>query len=307
MRFCFCVMLTAFCALAPRAAQGAVVSEPAETAAEPSPAEKELQALVARQQELLGRRAKADASFDEENFRTAMQQLCNDYDDYLKKHKDYAPGYAAYGVLLGKVDMRRQSAVMLLKANQLFGAASKEPAAATPAFVRTWALVKNQLGNYLAEEGKPLEAVNYFLSAIQLTPNEPLYHYQLGTLLTEARDDFLKSGQWEAAAVNRSMHQAFRRAAELAPDRIEFTYRYAESFYDLDPPDWDGALKAWDALEQKATNEVERQTMRLHRANVLIKQKQFEPARAALATVTEGTLQKQKEKLVAQLPGGPAK
>ena len=41
------------------------------------------------------------------------------------------------------------------------------------------------------------------------------------------------------------MHEAFRTAAELAPDRIEFTYRYAESFYDLEKPDWDGAFKAW--------------------------------------------------------------
>jgi hypothetical protein len=45
------------------------------------------------------------------------------------------------------------------------------------------------------------------------------------------------------------MHEAFRKAAELAPDRLEFTYRYAESFYDLTTPDWDGALKAWNTLE----------------------------------------------------------
>ena len=30
------------------------------------------------------------------------------------------------------------------------------------------------------------------LAAIQLEPKEPLYHYQLGTLLVEARDAFLK-------------------------------------------------------------------------------------------------------------------
>jgi hypothetical protein len=43
------------------------------------------------------------------------------------------------------------------------------------------------------------------------------------------------------------------QAAELAPDRIEFAYRYAEAFYDLEQPDWDAALKAWSALEEKAT------------------------------------------------------
>ena len=31
----------------------------------------------------------------------------------------------------------------------------------------------------------------YFIAAIKLEPNEPLYHYQLGTVLAEARDDFI--------------------------------------------------------------------------------------------------------------------
>ena len=175
---------------------------------------------------------------------------------------------------------------MLLKANQ---------------FDPDIPLVKNQLGNYLAEEGRPLEAAPYFLAAIKLEPNEPLYHYQLGTLLTVARDDFIKSGEWSRAALDRAMHHAFQRAAELAPDRFEFAYRYAESFYDLETPDWDGALKAWADLEEKAPTPVERQTMRLHAANALIKAGRRDHARALLDTVDEPALQTQKQKLVAQL------
>ena len=137
--------------------------------------------------------------------------------------------------------------------------------------------MKNELGNYLAEEGKPLEAINYFLSAIKLEPGEPLYHYQLGTLLYEARDDFLRSGEWTRASVDHSMQEAFRAAAELAPDRIEFTYRYAESFYDMKDPDWTAALRAWEGLEAHAESEIERQTMRLHEANVLMKHGKHRP------------------------------
>jgi len=200
--------------------------------------------------------------------------------------------FAAYGYLLGKIGQGKAAMAMLLKANQL------DP---------DLPLVKNQLGNFLAEEGRPREALPYFLAAIKLAPKEPLYHYQLGTLLHEARDDFLKSGEWTADGLNHAMHEAFRQAAELAPDRIEFTYRYAESFYDLDPPDWDGALKAWSALEARAQSEVERQTMRLHAANVLAKQGQFDRARVLLDTVTEPALQAQRQKVVAQLPAPPEK
>ena len=216
-----------------------------------------------------------------------MQLVCQGYEVLLRDNPNYAPGYAAYGYLLGKIGQRKASIAILLKANKL------DP---------DLPLVKNQIGNFLAEEGHPREALPYYLSAIKLEPKEPLYHYQLGTLLYVARDDFIKSGEWTADALSHAMQEAFRQAAQLAPDRIEFTYRYAESFYDLENPDWDAALKAWNALEEKAPTELERQTMRLHVVNVLLKQGKAEHARVLLDTVTEPTLQGQKQKLVAQLP-----
>src|SRR5204862_3878459 len=137
------------------------------------------------------------------------------------------------------------------------------------------------------EDGKPLDAAPYFLAAIKLAPNEPLYHYQLGTLLAEARDDFLKSGNWTRASLDEAMHEGFKRAAELAPDRFEFAYRYAESFYDLEKPDWDGALKAWSGLEEKAPTAIERQTMRLHAVNICLKLGKRDHAKALLETIDE--------------------
>jgi len=248
-------------------------------------AERTFKKIAGRQRELLAEAAKQGDNLDEGNFKTQVQSLIHDYELLLRENPKYAAGYAAYGYLLGKVGMRRESTAMLLKANQL------DP---------DIALVKNQLGNHLAEEGKPREAVNYFLAAIKLEPNEPLYHYQLGTLLAEARDDFLKGGEWTRAGLDQSMRKAFQRAAELAPDRFEFAYRYAECFYDLQVPDWDTALKLWAALEEKAPTPVERQTMRLHAANILFKSGKAAHARALLDTVDEPALQNQKQKLVAQ-------
>lgn len=249
-------------------------------------AERGLRRLVERQRALLDKADPQSDQFDQAAFRTQLQQICRDYDALLHDNPEFAAGYAAYGLLLRQVGMDKQSAVMLLKANALD--------ADNP-------IVKNQLGNYLAEQGKPLEAVNYFLAAIQLAPNEPLYHYQLGTLLHEARDDFIKSGDWTADSVDHAMHDAFRHAAELAPDRIEFTYRYAESFYDLPDPNWEEALKAWGRLEEQAHSPAERQVMRLHAANIFIKMGKLDHARALLDTITEPHLAAQKEKLVAEL------
>lgn len=251
-----------------------------------SMAERGLKQLLEQQQALMAEAAKDTPGFDEEAFAQQMEQVCRGYETLLRANPNFAQGYAAYGYLLSKLDQRKHAISMLLKANQLD---PNQP------------LVKNQIGNYLAEEGKPLDALQYYLSAIKLAPKEPLYHYQLGTLLHEARDDFLTSGEWQADAIGRAIHEAFRQAAELAPDRIEFTYRYAESFYEMDPPDWDGALKAWGQLEEKAPTPIERETMRLHAANVLIKQGKPDHARALLETVQEEALQTQRQKLLDQL------
>jgi hypothetical protein len=94
------------------------------------------------------------------------------------------------------------------------------------------------------------------------------------------------------------MQEGFRRAAELAPDRIEIGYRFAESFYDMQEPDWPAALKAWEGLEARGQSEIERQTMRLHQVNVLLNMGKADRARKVLDTVTDPTLASQRQKMV---------
>lgn len=249
-------------------------------------AERTLKRIVEKQKELFAGAAKAGDKLDAEAFRTQVQSVSHDYELLLRSNPNFAAGYAAYGYMLGKVGMNDEAAKMLLRANHL------DP---------DIPLVKNQLGNHLAEEGKPLQAAPYYIAAIRLEPNEPLYHYQLGTLLVEARDQFLQSGEWTRAALDTAVHNAFKRAAELVPERFEFAYRYAESFYDLEKPDWNEALQTWSALEDKAPTSVERQTMRLHGANICLKLGKTDHARLLLSAVTEASLQAQKEKLLVQL------
>ena len=245
-------------------------------------AERNLRRIIDRQKEVFADAAKQGDNLDASSLKRRLQEISHDYEVLLRDNPRYAAGYAAYGLLLSKVDMRKEAAAMLLKANEL------DP---------DIAIVKNQIGNLLAEDGKPLQAAPYFIAAIKLEPAEPLYHYQLGTLLVEARDEFLKNGQWTRATLDAAVLEAFRKASELAPDRFEFAYRHAESYYDLEKPDWGAALKLWSALEEKAPTDIERQTMRLHAANILIKTDRAGLARILLETVTEPGLQGQKDRL----------
>lgn len=258
-------------------------------AAEPSGetlAERTLRRIVEEQKAIFADAAAQGEKADLPSVRQRLQRLTHDYELLLRENPRFGAAYAAYGYLLSRTAMRKEATAMLLKANEL------DP---------DIALVKNQLGGLLAEEGRPVQAAPYFLAAIKLEPKEPIYHYQLGTLLAEARDEFLKTGEWTRAALDAAMHDAFRRAAELAPDRFEFAYRFAESFYDLEQPDWEAALRAWSVLEEKAPTAIERQTMRLHAANICLKTGRVAHARALLETVDEPRLQGQKARLLPQL------
>jgi tetratricopeptide (TPR) repeat protein len=273
-----CLLLLALaCVAAPPAARADTETMPEHT----------LLKILDRQKSLLAQAAKEGDKIDAEAFRAQVQDLCHEYDILLHQAPGFAPAYADYGYLLSKMGMDKEGAAMLYRADKL------DP---------TIPMVNNQIGNHLAEHGQVIPAADYFREAIRLAPEEPLYHYQLGTLLHEGRDDFVKTGRWTAAQVEREAHAQFQKAAELAPERIEFMYRYAESFSDIDSSEWDKGLKVWADMEEKEPTAVGREIIRLQAANMLIRQGRYDPARVLIATVTEPKLDRQKQKLVAQLP-----
>lgn len=208
------------------------------------------------------------------------------YENIIRNSPNFAEAFAAHGMLLDRTGNRDQALQMFMMANRL------NPNLPT---------VKNQIGNYLTEEGSYRAALGYYLSAIELAEEEPLYHYQLGSLLHAYRDFFIEDEMFAPNSIDRKIHSAFARAAELAPDEWPYIYRYAESFYDLPEPDWEAALKYWLELEEKAEPGVSKQTCLLHAANVLIKLQRRDTAAVLLDSVNEVSLMEQKKTLIDQL------
>jgi tetratricopeptide (TPR) repeat protein len=255
-------------------------------------AEKSLKEIVTRQKHIMARAEAEKDHLDEAWLRGEIQGVLNSYDILIQKSPEFAAGFAAYGLLLAQVGMNREAAGMLMKANQLDGEIP---------------LVKNEIARLLAEDGKVPEALPWLTAAVDLDPQEPLYHYHLGKLLTEGRDDLIATGQFTRESLDKAMLAAFQRAAALAPDNFPYAYRAAEAYYDLAVPKWDDALAAWSALEARAKAGIEQQTIRLHAANVLIKQGKIDHAKVLIATVTEPALQKQKQTLLDELAPPAAK
>ncbi|MGH8018857.1 MAG: tetratricopeptide repeat protein [Opitutaceae bacterium] len=269
--------------------------EPAPAPDAPPPAEsrtetmawRELRLAAGREREIWERvRAASDDDLARKRAEAEFRDVITAYENVIRAAPEMAEAYAAYGLLLGRTGNRAESTAALLKANKL------DP---------NIPMVKNQLGNILAEDGNYNQAMAYYLSAIELNNDEPLYHYQLGSLLHAYRDFFLDDKTFDRATLDGKMQAAFRRAAELAPDNWPYIYRYAESFYDLETPDWQAALAEWRKLEEKAPEGLGKQTIRLHLAKVLIEMGNRAEATGLIATITEPALAEQKQTVVAHL------
>ncbi|MBL4576810.1 MAG: tetratricopeptide repeat protein [Opitutaceae bacterium] len=248
--------------------------------------ERQLKVLVQEEKEIWEILKSRTNQEDIETLRPRLRDIAASYDNIISENPDFVAAYVSYGLLLSRIGERKASVTFFLQANEI------DP---------NIPLVKNQLGNYCIEEGEYEEALSYYLSAIKLAPEEPLYRYQLGTLLTEFRRFFIADELFSKETLEKKMHEAFQKAATLAPSDFGYACRYAESFYDLREPNWEEALLLWETLEEMAPTNVEKQTAQLHRANIYLKQERFLGARLLLNKITEASLESNKQTLLDQL------
>ncbi len=160
------------------------------------------------------------------------------------------------------------------------------------------AVVKQQIGNALAESGEGIAALSYLFRAVELEPEEAIYHYQLGELLHHFRDDYIKEGLLSEADLDAAMQRAFREAAHLQADDFDLQLRYGESFYDVAEPDWEQALKHWQHLESVETEIFREQVILLHLARVLIELERPLEAMEALEDVSHSTLRPSRDQII---------
>ena len=253
---------------------------------------RDLRAAVLRERAIWDRlRARPDDDAEQQRAQAEFRTVMNAYENIIRASPRFPEAYAAYGLLLSRTGNREEAVRVFLKANEL-----------NP----NMPMVKNQIGNYLIEEGRYKDALGYYLAAIQLKGDEPLYHYQLGSLLREYRKFLVVDGLYTPAKVDTLMQEAFRQAAVLAPDNWGYIYRYAESFYDLETPKWEDALAEWTRLADKAKPGVERQTIHLHQANVLVRMGRRDEARLVVDSIVEPTLQGAKAEVLARIDPPPA-
>lgn len=285
-RFRFVLLLLAIPLAAVSFGQEAAESDTGETPSSESMAAYLLKDLNEREQSAYKRYEKALVTEDVHSIETELQSIVDGYEALISAAPNYVAAFISYGMMLHRVGERIPSNAMLIRADQI------DP---------YHAIVKNQLGNYQAEEGNYPEAMGFYQMAIDLRPDEPLYHYQLGNLLFSYKNFFIDDKLFLPDGIDLEIQNRFREAAMLAPAHLPYRLRYAQSFFDIARPNWEAALEEWQQLVNFVESPEEKQMMQLYMAKTRFEMGHHTAAQKIIKGIDEPSLEHSKDILLKQI------
>lgn len=252
-----------------------------------SPLDAKRLAEIATSEEKIYKKIAEDPEFySADDLERRIQELVRAYGTYLQENPEDVNALILYGKLLRRIESYDKAFATFLKADEV------DP---------NIAVVKQQIGTHLAEEGKGVAALPFYLRAVELEPKTPAYHFSLGQLLNEFRNEFISEGVFTSDALEREMIKAFKRAAALEPENFDLQMRLGEAYYDLSSPDWKSALLHWNALKKQVETPLQLEILELHRSRVLGKLGRHEEAIALAQTIQSPSLQMSKNQVLEEI------
>ena len=249
-------------------------------------ADKRLADIAQREERIYKKIAEDPEFYSADDIERHVTDLIGAYSAYLVDHPNDVNALILYGKLLRRVGKFDEAFNSFLKAD---------------AIDSNIAVVKQQIGTYLAESGKAKAALPFYLRAVELEPDTAIYHYALGELLYQFRDSYIEEGIFTRDALEREMLKAFKKAAALEPDAFDLQMRLGEAYYDLSSPDWKAALLHWNALRERTENPLQAEILDLHRARVMGKLGRGEKAVELAKSVQTSSLQKSKQQVLDEI------
>src|SRR5256712_4917975 len=152
----------------------------------------------------------------------------------------------------------------------------------------------NSLGGAYLRMGRVREAAEQFLLAVRSESDNPDYHFDLGNVEFIFRSDLTAAWKIDSAELLRRALFQLREASRLAPTDLEYARAYAETFYGMPNPDWEGAQLAWQHYLELSTD---RNFAYLQLARVSLKRHKKAAALSFLDKVSNSSYSGLKEKL----------
>ena len=222
------------------------------------------------------------------------QEIVADYDAYLGSNPKDTNALILYGKFLRRVGQEQHAVEYFLEADSI-----------NPKL----AVVKQQLANYLIEEGRPIDAFPFLIMTIELAPEQADYHYHLGNFLFLFEEDLVQAGIMTKDSVREFMHKSFKQSADFSPSNFDYQLRFAQSFFDFPDSSKEFALRAWSELTRKFPDrsKAEKDYFNLCKARILLELNRQSDALSLLDSVSSKALNSAKQSLLHQVKRKPEK
>ena len=238
---------------------------------DPRDAERQFRFLLSRGDEVRAQNemvttanvAQVDAEF---------RRLEGDYKHFLNDHPNHTRAMVAYGSLLYDEHKEDEGMRWWEKAIQI------DPQEA---------YAYNALANDYGHNGHADKALRYYQKAIDLVPTEPIFRFNWATTCQMYRNESHAVYGWNKEEIFQHSLEEFRKARDLVPQDFDMASTYAETFFMMPKPDWQGAYDGWQfCLKQPLTDE-HRQYVYSNLARTCIRMGRNEEARQWLAKLTD--------------------
>jgi len=244
-----------------------------------SHADLELSKIITRQEKLF----KNGKDWTEDALIREAQEIVTWYENFLLGNPEHLNGYILFGKFLSRTDQKEAALELFLKADQI-----------NPNI----AVVKQFIGNFLVEKGKPLEAFPFLLMTTRLSPTEPVYHYDLGNFIFLFQNEL--EGIEDHEKLLALMHECFKEAAALEPKNFDYQLRFAQSFFDFNHTMDESAIAAWEVLlnEFGARSSDEIDYIKISKARILLSMERRSESLEILNSIQSKVLENEKINLL---------
>ena len=193
------------------------------------------------------------------------------YEDLIQQHTNRADIRIAYASYLGDTG-EEEIAIEQLELARIIE--TNNPA------------IWNNLANLYGHNGEVKKSFVYYAKAIELEPTEPVYYHNFGTTVFLFRKDAKEHYSISEQQVFDKALALYSNAIRLDPKDFKLAADVAQTFYGIQPPRTDDALRAWTNAFQLASDDVEREGVHIHFARLKWKAGRFDEARGHLNSVT---------------------
>lgn len=223
---------------------------------------------------------------DQELTRKA-QEIVASYESYLGENPKDTHALILFGKFLDKVGQQGHAVNYFLEADTL-----------NPRL----AVVKQQIGNYLIEEGRPVDAFPFLVLTLEIEPQQPAYHFHLANYLFLFEDEVVQAEIMDEEALKSFMHDCFGKASSLSPGNFDYHLRFAQSFFDYPRASRNEALQVWDNLISNfpLRSKSEKDYFKLCKGRILLELDRDKEAVALIESVSTTALTNTKLSLLEQ-------